>query len=422
MMIDVLAFLVCAFNMIGLIMIMTDKNSLVEFYKKMSWKDKILDLLGIAVVAVVVVHLEIYLIVILMIEYFLLLIYLKKNKRNYPNAALKGITSIIFMLLTEVGIIGLFYLTGIGSVTSSQIQVTSYIAMATSQYFLIVYQEARLVGKGFRRMLMIALEVKALENLAWISICICGSLFEYEYSVISLLFIFAVFVCYVVFFVVTFKISERDAIEKRADIHVNTYEYYLHMEEEHRLIRKLYHEMKNQLMIIKNEPEGQTEVNAKKIKDLSERFDQLEQFYHTGISSLDILLFNSKKKAEKRGIEFEAVIQEGCLAFMKEEDVNIIFSNAIINAIEACDKIEEGPKKITIKAGENLDDILIYVKNTVSPNREKGLLHTSKKNKKVHGIGMTSIQDSVEKYDGYISIIEENNTFQLAVLFGGGCK
>lgn len=48
---------------------------------------------------------------------------------------------------------------------------------------------------------------------------------------------------------------------------------------------------------------------------------------------------------------------------MKEEDINIIFNNAIVNALEACEKIpDEGLKSIKIKAGKNLDDTLIYVK------------------------------------------------------------
>lgn len=78
-----------------------------------------------------------------------------------------------------------------------------------------------------------------------------------------------------------------------------------------------------------------------------------------------------------------------------------------------------GLKSIKIKAGKNLDDTLIYVKNTVSKKHEKSSLHTNKKNKRLHGIGMTSIQESVEKYKGYVSIIEEDDTFQLAILFTG---
>ena len=38
----------------------------------------------------------------------------------------------------------------------------------------------------------------------------------------------------------------------------------------------------------------------------------------------------------------------------------------------------------------------------------------------MHGIGLTSIQEAVEKYNGYVSIIEEDGTFQLAILFGKG--
>lgn len=79
----------------------------------------------------------------------------------------------------------------------------------------------------------------------------------------------------------------------------------------------------------------------------------------------------------------------------------------------------EGPRWIKLKAGKNLDDTLIYVQNAVAPTREKRSLRTGKKDKHLHGIGMTSIQECAEKYKGYVSIIEEKDTFQLAILFGG---
>ena len=145
----------------------------------------------------------------------------------------------------------------------------------------------------------------------------------------------------------------------------------------------------------------------------------MNQFYHTGLPFLDSLLFGAKRKAEAKGITFDVVISEGCLSFMKEDDVNVIFSNAILNAIEACEKIQEKPKRIQIKAGKNLEDTLLYFKNTVAEERKKGSLTTNKQNKKLHGIGLTSIQEVVEKYNGYVSIVEENGSFQLAILFGG---
>lgn len=204
--------------------------------------------------------------------------------------------------------------------------------------------------------------------------------------------------------------------KKREDIHVNAYEYYLNMEEEHRRIRKMYHDMKNQLMIL----EGDKDVFKKEYsREVLKKLETMNQFYHTGLPFLDSLLFNAKRKAEERGIVFDVVISEGCLSFMKEDDVNVIFSNAILNAIEACEKIQGKPKRIQIKAGKNLEDTLLYFKNTVAKERKKGSFTTNKQNKKMHGIGLTSIQEVVEKYNGYVSIVEENGSFQLAILFGG---
>ena len=60
-----------------------------------------------------------------------------------------------------------------------------------------------------------------------------------------ILFIFTIILCYIALYIVSNKLLERSKI----DNHSNTYEYYLQMEEEHRQIRKMYHDMKNQLMV-----------------------------------------------------------------------------------------------------------------------------------------------------------------------------
>ena len=419
---DILTFFACAFNIIGLLMYMYDTKYLMEIYRGMSHKQKIAGFLAICVVSQIVVYTDIYLILILAGEGAAVLLWNIKQKREYFRVALKGVLSILLLLATELVIEVLFYYQGTELLTEAQMQVISYLGMATMQYLLIIFQESRNLEKGFKKMLIAALEVKAVENLVWITVCIRGAVFEWNYIALATWLVFTMVMCYVVFFIVLYKFEEREEMDRRADIHINAYEYYLHMEEEHLLIRKMYHEMKNQLMILENNKEEVHKANEKQIELFAEKMDALKQFYHTGFPSLDILLFDGKRKAEARGIEFEAVISEGCLSFMKEEDVNVIFSNAIINAIEACDKITDGPKSIKIKAGKNLDDTLVYVKNTVSRNRTKGSLQTGKKNKKLHGIGMTSIQECVEKYNGYVSVIEENDTFQLAILFGGGQK
>ena len=375
--------------------------------------------MGTAVLAQIIVLTGAYLVLFLAAEYAAILIWRTRRGEKRSGAAIRGMLSLVLVLLIELGIALQFHIQGVKWLSNGDIRVICYFGMATAQYCLIVLREIQAVGPGFKKMLLIALAIRAVENLIWLAICIHWSLFDYDYPLLASWFVFTTLMCYVVFYVVLSKINERNAMEKRADIHVNAYEYYLHMEEEHLRVRKLYHDMKNQLMLLENDPSSLTPAYAAQTQDLSQQLDGLEQFYHTGFVSLDILLFDGKMKAESKNITFEATISEGCLAFMREEDVNVIFSNAITNAIEACEKIVEGPRWIKLKAGKNLDDTLIYVQNAVAPTREKRSLRTGKKDKHLHGIGMTSIQECAEKYKGYVSIIEEKDTFQLAILFGG---
>ena len=406
---DILFFLICIFNIMGLMLVMNDGLQVLEVYKDLDIKKKIISFICISFITFLVYYTNIDLVFFLIIEYFCILVYNKQKKRSF---SLRGINSILFVLLTEFVIGMLFYYRNI-SLNNDEMQMITYLATAIIEFFWVTFHKLKKVGKGFKKLMMIILELIALENLIWLIICISTSLFESAYITMIILFIFTIILCYIALYIVSNKLLERSKI----DNHSNTYEYYLQMEEEHRQIRKMYHDMKNQLMI---QAENEQNFMNQYLQESSKKLDDLHQFYQTGFHSLDILLFDSKIKAKEKGIEFEAVISQGCLSFMKEEDINIIFNNAIVNALEACEKIpDEGLKSIKIKAGKNLDDTLIYVKNTVNKKQGKGSLHTYKKNKKLHGIGMTSIQESVEKYKGYISIIEEEDIFQLAILFTG---
>ena len=420
----ILAFFACEFNIYGLLFYMSDTRKITDILKRMNWKAKIFSALLILAVAIGAMRLEICLFAFLTAEYAGILLCYRKTGKECLHPELRGIISIIIAILVELSIIFVYYYCGIENLKytgkiNSEMKLACYLGIALTQCILIIIREMKDMT-GHRMALMGTLLAKAIGDLIWLYACVVSKAFKYSQVLISVLFIAEILITYHAFCIMLLKLEERCEQDKRADIHANAYEYYLNMEEEHLRIRKMYHEMKNQLMIMQ-EGEIYTDKDQLKYgKVLQDQLEKMNHFYHTGVPSLDILLYDGKKKAEARGIEFEAVVEEGCLFFMEKEDLNIIFSNAIINAIEACEKIKDGPKRITIKAGRNLDDILIYVKNTVSQEREKGKLTTSKKNRIMHGIGLTSIQEAVEKYNGYVSIIEEDGTFQLAILFGKG--
>lgn len=366
-------------------------------------------------------QLYLFLIILLTIEYMATLFWYKEEKGRSWSSALKGIFGILTAVIVELGIGAVYYaeLEKQGAVIKSyrnKMVLSCLLAIAIVQMFTIIFWEMIKTKNVYRKSMMLLLLVKTLEEIHWFLNDFLFPISDSKYQIKSLIFIPALVSTYLLFFFFVFRVQENEVRKKREDIHVNAYEYYLNMEEEHRRIRKMYHDMKNQLMIL----EGDKDVFKKEYsREVLKKLETMNQFYHTGLPFLDSLLFNAKRKAEERGIAFDVVISEGCLSFMKEDDVNVIFSNAILNAIEACEKIQEKPKRIQIKAGKNLEDTLLYFKNTVAEERKKGSFTTNKQNKKMHGIGLTSIQEVVEKYNGYVSIVEENGSFQLAILFGG---
>ncbi len=407
-------YLVCAFVIYGLVCYISDPEKIIDIPGKINIKRALYLFFSILAITLSIEYGRVSGFFWLLLEYFGIIWWMERQKRVHVDNVRRGVFCISCMIIMNLLIIYLYYHKDIECLRENgsanyQVHIACYIGMALIEYVLIIIHEIRISINGYKRKLMMLLAVKSVMDIVWLFFCIRTYLFKNYCILISLFFILEIFIEYTSFAILILKIAERSQRDKRADIHMNEYEYYLNMEEEHLKIRKMYHDMKNKLMIM-----GDEGINSSEMRELEE----LNKFYHTGQRSLDILLFDGRVKAQAKNIDFDAVISEGCLNFMDEKDVNVIFSNAIINAIEACEKIEQGPRKITIKAGKNLNDTLIYVKNTVSPDRDKGSLSTKKKNKIMHGIGLTSIQECVEKYGGYVSIIDEDSMFQLAILFG----
>ena len=346
-------------------------------------------------------------------------------KKSKPRkTALRGLLCISSVIVVELGV-GMWYAVRLKHVqTGSQwydlkVIILSLTLSAMIQYMAILIKEAGKRKDCCNKIVLYLLMLKTAEEMGfWLQLAACSPQGDW-FLMKELWFLIVQILNYAVLLLIITGVKRCDKRDKRFQLKLNKYEYYLHMEEEHLMIRRMYHDIKNQLMIMENMSGQESEKQKEYVQNMAKELESMEQYYHTGQTVLDIILFDSNRRAKEKGIEFDAVISENCLNFLDEMDLGVIFTNAINNAIEECEKITDGPKKIQIKAGENLNDVLIYFKNTVNETREKGSLKTRKKNFKMHGIGLSSIQKAVEKYQGYISI-REDEAFQLTILFVRG--
>ena len=103
----------------------------------------------------------------------------------------------------------------------------------------------------------------------------------------------------------------------------------------------------------------------------------------------------------------------------RELDIAVMLSNLLDNAVEAQKKItQDKPRSIFLKIFSYENKYSILIKNTVAKSvlQNNPRFITDKANRYLHGIGMKSIEHTVDKNGGYIQRYEEDGMFCVHIL------
>lgn len=177
--------------------------------------------------------------------------------------------------------------------------------------------------------------------------------------------------------------------------------YYKNRQEDQIKVRELYHDMKNHLLVLQNHLE--TEQKEKYIRNMLLDVKGFENYTETGNEFLDCIINEKQKVAISKEIDFQVEINFSEADFLNPMDICTIFSNAIDNAIEACEKISDPEQRlITVKAKKIRNFLSIAFENNTSSTiiLENQMIKTSKIDKHLHGFGLNNIRKAVEKYQG----------------------
>lgn len=204
---------------------------------------------------------------------------------------------------------------------------------------------------------------------------------------------------------------ENQKIKEKIDIQYN---YYLSLKKEQEKIDKFRHDMKNHLICIKNL--AKTEESEKYIEKINFEINQNTVDFNTGSPILDIIFYEKSLICIDKKIEYQFDLDYSKCEFIDVIDTCSIFSNLLDNAIEACDKITQGKRFISIKGNKINNFFVIKCENSKINDilYEGKNIATDKENKDLHGIGLKSIRDSFEKYDGVINIEISDEKFTLS--------
>lgn len=139
----------------------------------------------------------------------------------------------------------------------------------------------------------------------------------------------------------------------------------------------------------------------------------------TGNIAIDSVINYKMTQAYENNISVETDIAIPEKLEVDEDDMAVVLGNALDNAIEAVLKVRnENERYIKIKMEYEQETLSIYIKNSfdsvVKDNGTK--LLTRKKDKKMHGIGLQSINDIVDKYRGEVELRYSGNEFLIQIV------
>lgn len=178
-------------------------------------------------------------------------------------------------------------------------------------------------------------------------------------------------------------------------------------------MKAVRHDIKNQLLtIMQYADEGRCEDIKEYINILTNNvLPNILTYINTNNSAFDAVINSKIAICNQKNIFMEVNIQKETEINIPPAEIAVLFGNLLDNAIEAAKETTE--KRISLEMRKNQGYVVILLCNSIKTSvlAENRNLETSKENKELHGIGIRSVKNIVDKYNGMIQFYEEENEF-----------
>lgn len=232
---------------------------------------------------------------------------------------------------------------------------------------------------------------------------------------------FYAIICNLMLLLIEFDVFRRTSMEQERQIMeqlmVERERQQRLSQENVELINIKCHDLKHQIAALRDMPAGSERDRT--IGELEQAVLIYDSTARTGNPALDTVLTEKSLLCEGRSIEFTCIADGSCLEGMGSVDIYTLFGNALDNAIEAAEQLENPDERmISLHVERQGAFARITVENTCKGTVElkKGLPETSKDDDRYHGFGLKSIQMIVERLGGNMVISPEDGYFTLSIL------
>lgn len=206
-------------------------------------------------------------------------------------------------------------------------------------------------------------------------------------------------------------------MEKQLDLQLV---HYNQLAESRAHIREIWHDFKNhvncmQILYDNNDRESLGEY----MRNLS-HIEESTKIIDTGNPVIDALLNNKQAVAVMNGIKFETELMLPANLSISPADICVILGNSLDNAIEACGRIKNPVtrKYVHLSMNYRIGYLVSVLSNTFEEQlkRQGKLFKTSKPSPELHGLGMQSIERTINQYGGNMKVVVDEGIFRLEII------
>lgn len=188
---------------------------------------------------------------------------------------------------------------------------------------------------------------------------------------------------------------------------------YEHFRDSVSYVNTVCHDLKKQINGIRNR------LDDEEYEAIQKALSMYNGRFKTGNEALDMVLYQSRLQCEKNAIHLTVMADGRHLSFLSHYDAYALLNNALSNAIEATMKIDDPEKRIiSLVIDRKPPFVTIEVENYFNGDLHRnaqGEIETSKKDGRLHGLGIKSMARILEDYDGFMKIRTDGDIFDLFI-------
>ena len=210
------------------------------------------------------------------------------------------------------------------------------------------------------------------------------------------------------------SLSAKQMLEQQSQAYANELTLIRQNEQKISILR---HDLANHLTAIRHFAEtGETEKLARYLDTFSEKLERQDEYVHSGNLELDAILNYKLGIAADAGAAIEASVQLPEQLEMDFFDINIMLGNLLDNAITGLSSCKE--KKLLVEIGVKMGVLYIKIENSYDGivRKENDHYLTRKEGAESHGLGLSSVRQVVEKYQGQIHVDSADNLFKVGII------